>query len=183
MMSADYCMEPTPNALGLCEPEYRPVATYYSSCNGTNPLTEPLEAAFVSIEVIDFTVSELSKPGGACPLNPYLLHCSSTVDYVQGNLTLLVESAICPPVKDDWDKFFHEAVCHDGFQALFVTWMADYATVISLYLMLLVGCLSYQYIGTQWKLGAPLPPACLLLSLLTSWNRFRRSRRGKRWVW
>jgi hypothetical protein len=162
MMSADYCMEPTSNALGLCEPDYRPVATYYSSCNGTNPLTEPLETALISIQVIDFSISELSKPSGACPLNPYLLHCATMVDYVQGNLTLVAESALCPPVRDEWNNFFHDAVCHDGFQAVFVTWVADYVTIISLYLTLLVGCLSYQYIGTQWRLGPSFLP--LLLS-------------------
>ena len=169
-MSADYCMDPTPNALGLCEPEYRPVATYYSSCDGTNPLMEPLEEALVSIEVVDLAMTELSKSDGACPMNPYLIHGTQMVDYAHGNLTLLVESALCPPVKDDWEKFFHKAVCHDGFQALFVTWMADYVTIISLYLMLLVGCLSYQYIGTQWKIGPLFPHVRFLL--LTSSDRF-----------
>lgn len=153
MMSADFCMNPTPNALGLCEPDYRPIATYYSSCNGTNPLTEPVETAFVSIEVIELAVLNLTKPGGKCEYNPYLLHCTKMVDYAHGNLTVLLVSAQCPPVKEDWDEFFRQAVCREGYYALFVAWIADYSTIFGMYLTLLVGCCTYQYIGTQWKLG------------------------------
>lgn len=152
-MSADFCMDPTPNAIGLTEEAHRDIATYYSSCNGTNPISEPIESAFVSVELIDLTVTELSRTGGKCAGNPYLIHCSEVVKYANGNLTALLESAICPPVKNDWEDFFHDAVCHDGYQGLFDAWIADYATVFTLYITLLVGCCSYQYIGSQWKIG------------------------------
>lgn len=152
-MSADFCMDPTPNAIGLTEESNRDIAEYYSSCNGTNPISEPIESAFVSVELIDITVTELSKSGGKCEGNIYLLHCSDVVTYANGNLTALLESAVCQPVKDDWDTFFQEAVCREGYQGLFDAWIADYCTVFMLYVTLLIGCCSYQYIGSQWKIG------------------------------
>jgi hypothetical protein len=149
-------MTPTHNALGLCEAEYRPIATYYSSCNGTNPLLDPVQSALVSLEMVDLAVTELVRPGGSCAANPFLLDCSEMVDYAHGNLTLLFESAVCPPVQDDWNEFFHQAVCREGYEGLFDAWLAEYVTVFVLYFTLLVGCLSYQYIGTHWRLGMHL---------------------------
>jgi hypothetical protein len=151
MMSADFCMSPTPHAVALCEESYRDLAAYYSSCNGTNPIAEPIETAIVSIEKLDLTVSTLSAPNGKCPQNPYLVHSASIITYAHGNLTLLLSSSLCLPIQNDWNALFYDAVCDEGYRGIVEAWIANYATLFMVYITLLIGCCTYQYIGSAWR--------------------------------
>jgi len=153
MLVADFCMDPTDNALGLVETAYFNMTKYYATCEGTNPIAEPLGEALVSLEVINVTVTSLSSEGAPCENNPYLAACSQSIGYAVGNLTELSSSAQCLPVQEQWEDLFDDAICTEGFHGTYYIWVAQLCTLVVLFAAIVVASIAYQYYGSKWQTG------------------------------
>lgn len=153
MLVADFCMEPSSNALGLVEDRYYGIAAFYSTCEGPNPITAPIVDAAVSLKLLNASIAMLSAPGGSCEENSYLLACSTSIQYAYTNLTAVEESADCEPVEKQWKEVFNDAICRSGYAGMHITWTTQ-CVVCALVLVVLVGAsLTYPYFTTNWKTG------------------------------
>ncbi len=97
MLAADFCQLPTDNALMFTPPDVYDTASYYATCNGTNPVTQPLKQALLAIAIMNASIYDATQPGGACPNNQYLISCYSDINNIYYNLTEIATLAYCPP--------------------------------------------------------------------------------------
>ena len=165
MLVADFCMEPSGNALGLVEDRYYDMAAFYSTCHGTNPLIQPLASAALSLEAMNRTITALYADDAACEGNVYLKDCSRSISYAYSNLTAVEDSAQCQPVASSWDDLFNEAVCDNGYTGVYITWISQGVTTAAVFAAVVAAGLLVPYCSSKWTTGAYKLFPCMSLVL------------------
>lgn len=166
MLVADFCIAPSSNALDLVESRYYGIVSYYSTCEGPNPITVPITNAAISLKILNASISMLAAPGGDCEGNPYLLDCSTSIEYAYTNLTAVEESAACAPIEKQWKDVFNDAVCRDGYDGMYITWTTQCVVCALVFAVLVFASLAYPYFTTNWKSGVLIRCMYVVLALL-----------------
>lgn len=144
-------MEPTDNALSIAPDSALDVATYYGTCNGTNPFDESISSSYEALYDLNTSITFLVSPGGLCENNPYLLSCYGPINDMFANLTIITENIACDPLQEEWGNVFNEAVCYDYFISLYILFYTLIGLLICFFPLLVISSLLYQYFGALWK--------------------------------
>jgi hypothetical protein len=144
-------MAPTDNTLSVTPDSALDVATYYGTCNGTNPFDESLTAAYIAVDDLNASITFLVQPGGLCENNPYLLACYPAIDDIYANLTSISADIACEPIQDEWDTVFNKAVCSDYFLAVYLLVQIIIGIFLTYFPLLIVSSLLYQYFDSLWN--------------------------------
>eukprot|EP01041_Mallomonas_annulata_P006332 gene6332-12810_t len=127
---ADFCMDPTAHAIqALSNQNTQNVASYYSTCEGTDPLATYLNSAYDAFAKINISLPDIAEN---CQNNVYIgnmmIHSHIMVNAI-GSMKTVSE---CPMIQAHWQNVFNYGVCNDMFTGL------------------LIICLLYQYFGVMW---------------------------------
>lgn len=144
-------MKPTDNALSITPDSALDVATYYGTCNGTNPFDESISSSYAALNDLNTSIAILTRPGGLCEDNPYLLACYGPINDMYANLTIITENIECEPLQNEWGRVFNKAMCHDYFISLYILFNTLIGLIICFFPLLIFSSLLYQYFGTLWK--------------------------------
>jgi hypothetical protein len=148
---ADFCIAPTDNAISVTPDSALDVATYYGTCNGTNPFDESLTSAYEAVNDLNASITFLVQPGGLCENNPYLLACYPSIDDIYSNLTFISDGIQCQPIQNEWATVFNKSLCRDYYSALYIVFETLIGILITFFPLLIISSLLYQYFGTLWK--------------------------------
>ena len=113
-------MEPTNNALSIAPESALDVATYYGTCNGTNPFEESISSSYTALNDLNRSLTFLVSPGGLCENNPYLLSCYRPIYDMDSNLTVISQNIACEPLQQEWGHVFNDAMCFDYYISLYI---------------------------------------------------------------
>lgn len=144
-------MKPTDNALLIAPDSALEVATYYSTCNGTNPFDESISLSYEALNDLNTSITILVRPGGVCENNPYLLSCFGPINDMYANLTIITDNTVCEPLQSEWGNVFNDAICYDYFISLYILFYTLILLIISFFPLLVISSLLYQYFGALWK--------------------------------
>ena len=142
-------MAPTDNTLSITPESALDVATYYATCNGTNPFASPLQSAYDATNALNASLTALTESGGVCEGNPYLVACYPTVNDIYAELVAVEENVACEPLQKQWGNVFNESVCHDYYIGLYIIFYTLAGAVVLLFILMVVWSLMYQYFGTD----------------------------------
>ncbi|CAE7675145.1 unnamed protein product, partial [Symbiodinium microadriaticum] len=148
---ADFCMAPTDNALSITPDSALEVATYYATCNGTNPFASSLSDAYSAVGILNASLTALTESGGPCDGNPYLLACFPTVDDIYSELGTVEGNIHCEGLQQQWVNVFNESACHDYYLGLYILFYTMAGTTLLLFILLVIWSLLYQYFGDLWN--------------------------------
>ena len=143
-------MSATDNTIGLVPDDTKEIVTYYSSCNGTNPLQEPLILALNYTYLMNSTINDLTSPTGVCPDDPDLMACYADTRAIVNSLSTISASAECPPVKEQWDDAVNNGACDHVFNGSVWIWSSMYVTGTFLFCLLIVGSIIYKFFDELW---------------------------------
>lgn len=143
-------MKPTDNAISVTPDSALDVATYYGTCNGTNPFDESITAAYEAVDDLNASITFLVQPGGQCEGNPYLLACYPSIDDIYSNLTVISDDIQCAPIQDEWATVFNKSVCRDYYAAIYTVWNTLIGILITFFPLMIIASLLYQYFGALW---------------------------------
>lgn len=144
-------MAPTNNAISVSPDSAVDVATYYGTCNGTNPFDESLSSAYDAVNDLNSSITFLVQPGGLCENDPYLLACYPSIDDIYTNLTVISDGIQCQPIQNEWATIFNKSLCRDYYAALYIIFETLVGILVTFFPLLVISSLLYQYFGTLWK--------------------------------
>jgi hypothetical protein len=147
---ADFCMAPTDNTLSVTPDSALDVATYYGTCNGTNPFAASLSDAYAAVNALNTSLAVLTGSGGSCEGNPFLLACYPAVDAIYGELASIDGNIACEPIQEQWVNVFNKAICHDYYMGLYIIFYVAAFTLVLLFIVMVTWSLLYQYFGKLW---------------------------------
>lgn len=145
-------MSPTSNTLQVMDPTTSTFdsISFYLTCNGTNPVTEPLTAAY---SAIDSLAAQLDSLELACPGNPYITDMANEVLSIQGTLDSITNATACEPIQAQADNVLQSGLCYNSFIGVFIIWVSQYVTAATLFLLTVVVSITYQNFGQFWDIG------------------------------
>lgn len=150
ILGADFCMSPTSNAISVAPIDTQEIITYYSNCQGTNPLEVPLMEAYNYTKLLNSTIHELVN-SDACKDDQDLIACYSDINSIFSSLEVVTAAAQCPPVKEQWDNVVNEATCDSMFYGLLELWAGQYWTALMLFFLLISGTICYSYFDVWFE--------------------------------
>ena len=153
MVLSDFCMRPTDNAVLVCPRNVEEIAYFYGTCNGTNPLYEPLSSAVDATTALGVTVTVLTQPNGSCPGNEYLLATYPSIANMLSNISYIEEATQCPPLQEEWANIFNEAFCDKTFIAIYTLFTTLSALLVALFALMITSSLISQYFDDYWETG------------------------------
>jgi hypothetical protein len=145
ILNADFCMSPTTNAVNLSPSDTQDVIQFYATCEGTNPIEEPLLVTYNYTKRLNSTISQVTGPDGDCPGDPYLIACYEDIDAIFDSLGVVEDTAECPPLKEQFDDIVNEATCDSMFYGILNLWAGQYWTASMLFCLLFSGSVCYTY--------------------------------------
>lgn len=151
ILGADFCMAPTENAIQVAPADTQEVISYYATCQGTNPIAEPLAAVYNYTLVFNATINALTAPDSVCPGDPYLLACHSDVNSIIQSLTVIAEEAKCDPIKEQWDDVVNEATCDSMFYGILDLWAGQYWTASTLFCLVISASIVYSHFDSWFQ--------------------------------
>jgi hypothetical protein len=165
MYVADFCMDPSQNALKLVHSKNTELVSYYASCFGTNPLFPSLHDITVSSLLLNRSITSLID--NECSGNPYLIKALDALQYVGSNISSIKDDVMCEPIQEDYDNVFHDGICYYSFEGIFYIWLSLFSSCFMLFLVLIFGSILYQYFGPLWGKYIPQEVEWLRLLMLT----------------
>ena len=153
MVLSDFCMAPTDNAISISPNDVRDISTYYGTCNGTNPLYDPISSAFVAVNSLSVTVNTLTEPGGNCEGNEYLLSTYPYITNMYNNISFIEDSTDCPPLQHQWANIFNDGFCDHTIIALYVLFVTVCSVMVTLYALMVISSMISQYFDDYWETG------------------------------
>jgi hypothetical protein len=176
MILSDFCMAPTDNAISLSEASVEDMAYYYGTCNGTNPLYEPISSSVDAVTALAATVTTLTEEGGACEDNPYLLATYPSIANMFGNISFIEQASDCPPIQNEWANLYNESFCHSYFIAMYAMFWTLSCLLVCHFLLMITSSLISQYFDEYWETGdiiGGMDPTALNENLLESANQLQ----------
>lgn len=147
----DYCQAPTDNLISLAPDSVAKDATYYGTCNGTNPFTEPVDDAYEAVQLLEQSVITLTETGGVCEGNAYLLACFPVIADMYEEIDNIEAEMSCGPLQKLWGDIVNDATCHNIYTGLFILSWSVFFIFLAYFCLLIVSSLIYQYFGDLWK--------------------------------
>ena len=147
--AADFCMDPTSNALGFIDvgsSEYN-ITHYYSTCTGASPFNGPFKQADTGIQTaIESTATlqtELCSPHPFTDDGIYEICCNQSIPTFNAQLSLassdmgdLKVALRCGPFTNQWENTW-TGICTHSLKGFYYAWVIE----ANLFVLLLAGCI------------------------------------------
>lgn len=146
----DFCEAPTDNLISITPDSVVEEATYFGTCNGTNPFDESVTEAYDAIRSLELSVITLTDPGGICEGNAYLLDCLPVISDMYTEIDSIEENIRCEPLQIFWGEIVNDSTCHNIYTGLFVLFWTVVLVFMAYFSLLVVSSLIYQYFGDLW---------------------------------
>ena len=165
---SDLCIDPVNNILGLVPAgEVHNTTAYFSTCAGQNSLLHDVNTAKSYTSLLNTTVYQLLyTPGSSCAGDQGLIEirAASLRSYsVCGD----VEAAVaCQPVKAILEDFLFTGVCNQLFSGILSIWSSQLVTSFLLFLLLILGSISYQYFDPRIEFSGHHLPSTRTVAVL-----------------
>ena len=133
MLLADFCMSPTSNILLTMNPSssYYSTVSYYTSCDGSNPLTQYLNTAQATITGLLSTVQNSYLNSSACSSVKSALTASvSEMDAILSTINGVYPVTTCAPIQDQVAQGLQDGLCSSFFKGVYVFWLSQYCVGI-----------------------------------------------------
>ena len=147
----DFCQAPTDNLISITPDSVVEEATYYGTCNGTNPIEDPVTDAYDAVEALELAINTLTASGGDCEGNTYLLACLPIIEDMYVELDDIEQDMSCDPLQKLWGDIVNDATCHNVYTGLFILTLSVILVVILYFSLLIFSSLIYQYFGELWS--------------------------------
>lgn len=150
MFVADFCMDPANNLLASISSQSFPGASFYLTCTGTNPFSDSINAAYSDCNAMQDSLytsytSGLISSSCYTTLNADLIDINTQITNIDNSINQ------CTSLNNAFNSFVNEAVCTNGFNALFETWIILFIIGLTLFLVMYSAnslFLSYVFIIT-----------------------------------
>jgi hypothetical protein len=143
MLLSDFCIDPTNNLLQtISSGETYDMVSYYSTCNGTNPIVEPLTLAYTYAQDLDTAYTSLLQ---ACPNDPNIIAAQDEVPKINDYLNGIKNVAACPPLQHEINNVLHSGLCYNTFVGFFIIWLSQFWTAIALFVSTMIISFMYLY--------------------------------------
>lgn len=144
-------MDPTDNTLQMLEPGSTnyDMASYYATCTGTDPLESSLTSAYTAVNDMQ---SALVDAEAACPGNEYVANMIAEIPQMMATLYSIGNATSCPPLQAQVNEVVETGLCKDSFIGLFVIWVSQFITVLTLFSVTVVVSIMYQFFGRYWDI-------------------------------
>ena len=150
---ADFCYDPSGN-LSSAVPgsSSQDMATYYSTCVGTDPFDSYLTEA--SNGVTDFSTEFGSTFDTMCFSNhpEYTANVAAAAASISSSLSQVSAQTDCEPIYMVYNQFLNQGICDNTFTGMWNVWLSVCVTSISLYFLMCFSSVMWQYFGVAWKL-------------------------------
>jgi hypothetical protein len=145
---ADFCVSPFNNLLHIVESDIETMTSYYSSCQGTNPIAAPLTSASTTAAYLQTSIASLLE--SSCADNSYLVEAEGITVVMESLLLEVAAEASCPPIKADISAILVDGLCDDSLTGFFVSWLWLYGSCAALLLALVVVTAIHEHYGRHW---------------------------------
>lgn len=150
---ADFCMDPTGNILAaLSNDNVKSVVGYYTSCEGSSPIDEPLTQAMDSIVLVNSSLTYLSGPDSACYGDANVMGMQTNVVTIHSALVDITVHTACSTIQSHLAAVIEDGMCSYSYFGVFLIWIGQFATLFFLFLLTFVVSVLYQYFGDYWTL-------------------------------
>mmetsp|Transcript_128658 Transcript_128658/g.251980 ORF Transcript_128658/g.251980 Transcript_128658/m.251980 type:complete len:490 (-) Transcript_128658:340-1809(-) len=152
MLLADFCMEPTENLLMIAPDSIYNVTSYYLTCNGENPVDDPLSSAEELVDNAQTAIQVILST--TCPGDQYLIHALNetyTIQSVFNNITALTS---CPPTKDEAQQLLNDGLCDDFFKGIYTIWLGMFVCGACLLLCAIIAAIGFPAFADKDALNA-----------------------------
>jgi hypothetical protein len=146
----DFCQAPTDNLIMLAPDSVSDEATYFGTCNGTNPFSEPVTDAYEAIQELETAVFALTETGGQCEGNSYLLACLPVIDDMYVEIDDIEKEMECNPLQKLWGDIVNDSTCHNIYTGIFILFWTVFLIYLVYFCLLIISSLIYQYFGDLW---------------------------------
>ena len=149
----DFCQAPTNNLISITPDSAVEEATYFGTCNGTNPFDESVSDAYSAVQELQGAVNALTAPGASCDGNTYLLACLPVIEDMYTELDSIERDMSCGPLQQLWGDIVNESTCDNIYTGLFILFWTTTLIFLAYFCLLVVSSLIYQYFGEMWEEG------------------------------
>lgn len=150
---ADFCMSPTTYVLAaLSNDDVKSVVGYYTSCQGSSPLDEPLAQAVDSVVLVNSSLAYLQGPDSACAGDVYVKGMQTNILTAHKALQDILEHTNCGTIQGHVSAVLEDGMCASSYLGVFLIWLGQFGTLFFLFLLTFVVSVLYQYFGDYWTL-------------------------------
>ena len=131
MLLADFCMDPTSNILRTMNPSssYYSTVSYYTTCDGSNPLTQYLNSAQSTINSLLSTVQNSYLNSASCSSVKSALTASvNEMNAILSTINGVYPVTTCSPIQDQITQGLQDGLCTTFFRGVYVVWLSQYCT-------------------------------------------------------
>ena len=146
----DYCEAPTDNLIMITPDSVVEEATYFGTCNGTNPFDDSVTEANDAVQSLELSITSLTAAGAPCENNPYLLACLPIIEDMYAELDEIEHDMSCSPLQSFWGDIVNDATCHNIYTGLFILFWTVLLVFLVYFCLLIISSLIYQYFGDLW---------------------------------
>ena len=147
---ADFCMDPIPNTINLVPRDVYNVTSYYTTCQGVNPLQSTIDTANSYVDDMRYGIEQVMTVPG-CENNQYLEDSLLVVDDIEGVINDVNAQIICNPTQYQVQQVLESGLCQDSFRGIYTIWLTQYVSAALLLVTTIVISLIYQYFGRYWS--------------------------------
>ena len=150
MFIGDICMDPTNYFVSLFPSgTSRDVISYYTTCEGTNPLQYDIGNATIYANELNSSIAYLQS---ACGNNPFVQDAIPDINNIIADVNSLVSQTDCQGIYNVWDEAINQGLCTYLFTGFYAMWITQFVISGSLYLTMCFSSVLYLYFGFFWKL-------------------------------
>jgi Tweety len=150
---ADFCMSPYDNlqvSISGDSTSTSEMVSYYSTCEGTNPLYTPVSSAqSLAGEMASFINDLLDS---SCVNNSYLIQAQGNITAIQSCLNNIEQSYACPPIELEFNQILTNGLCEDGFTGLYILWLWIYVTSSLAVVSTVIVSVIHMYFARYWNI-------------------------------
>jgi len=173
MLLGDFCMDPIKSLNDLTTSNsVKNIFTYYGKCDGSasNPFDTDVQSVTSSLEKIGLTIGQSNAAG--CNEDIYTKVEAKKNDALKVQLPSVTDQVTkCDALHQVIDQFLLSGVCGTGTQGVFKLFVSQYIIQLGLFLVLVVGCVLYQYFDIWFMDQDGSDPTMRITSLAASSKR------------
>ena len=130
------------------------LVAYYSACNGTDPFAADLSLAETAVQALASNVSAAVAANGSCPSEPHLLQSQPLIADMGSQVAAMRASLACASLSGQLHSLVDDGLCSSLFEGLFIVAVTFLGTSATLFALICVVSVLYQFFGSLWTMGA-----------------------------
>lgn len=126
------------------------LVSYYSSCEGANPLYTSVSSAQSSVGGMYSYIDDLLS--SSCMNNSYLVQAQNNITAIQSSLSSIELAYACSPIEYEFNQILTNGLCEEGFTGLYIIWIWIYISSSIAVLSTIIVSVIYMYFGRYWNI-------------------------------